>query len=109
MRCQQLGIGACDPSGRLLECLGIDIGADRPKKVASRSFHGGMVDAPGPGIGFGRPWRFKHRGAVIVHGHATFASRAHEFLPLDEVRCDRRRLRLDAKAVDPDGRVTLRR
>jgi hypothetical protein len=36
------------------ESLGIDIGADGPQKLASRAFHGGVVDAARPGTGVGR-------------------------------------------------------
>ena len=44
LRRQQLGIGIGDAARRLLERLCIDVGAERPQKLASRSLNAGAVD-----------------------------------------------------------------
>ena len=44
LRRQQLGIGVGHPARRLPQRLGVDIGAERPQQLASRTLHGGVVD-----------------------------------------------------------------
>jgi hypothetical protein len=59
-RRQKLGIGVGDPARRLVENLAINLGAERPQKLASRALHGCVVDAAEVGIGVGR---LGHAGA----------------------------------------------
>jgi hypothetical protein len=59
----------------------MDIRADGPQKLARHALHGAAVDAARPKIGVGRLYRGEHRDAVIVGGHASFASQAQRFLP----------------------------
>ena len=79
---EQLGVRVGDPARRLLESLGVHIGAERAQKVASRALHRVVVDAAGLGVGRGAgsaSASAETRGSFKVM--VGLRRRASEFLP----------------------------
>ena len=70
---EQLGVGVGDPARRLLESLGVHIGAERAQKVARRALHRVVVDRGGPLRRGHRLGQRKRGDARIFQGHGGFA------------------------------------
>ena len=71
LRRQQLGVGVGDPARRLLERLGIDVGAERPQELAGRALHGRVVDLARRAVARGRCCQRECGATIVVRGHVS--------------------------------------
>ena len=81
LRREQLGIRVGHPAGRLLERLGVDVGAERAEQVRRRALYRAVVDATVV-ASIDTPIHGERKlvEAGFVPGHARFASAPGNFL-----------------------------